>query len=165
MASGKYSDWLTKDGLLRIEGWARDGLTNEVIARKKIGINPDTLYRWKATYPEISEALKKGRAPSDVEVENALRDSAVGYWKTIREPIKVKTKRTLKDKGTIEEEHIEFIERDVYYPPNTTAMIFWLKNRRPDKWRDRQIETSTKDTDVEDLTALAELLNEPDTDN
>ena len=43
-------------------------------------------------------------------------------------------------------------------------MIFWLKNRRPDKWRDRQVETA-KDTDVEDLTSLAELLNEPDADD
>jgi hypothetical protein len=51
--------------------------------------------------------------------------------------VKVKTKRQLKDKGTIEEEHIEYVEEEVYIAPDTTAQIFWLKNRRPDKWRDK----------------------------
>lgn len=60
--------------------------------------------------------------------------------------MKVKTKRQLKDKGTIEEEHIEYVEEEVYIAPDTTAQIFWLKNRRPDKWRDKP-QTSAADTD------------------
>ena len=59
MAKGKYQEWLTPEGLLRIEGWARDGLIDEQIAHN-MGINPATLYDWKKKYPEISEALKKG---------------------------------------------------------------------------------------------------------
>lgn len=137
MASGKYADWLTTDGLLRIEGWARDGLTDEQIAKDKIGIGMTTYYRWQIEHREFREALKRGKAPVDTVVENSLLDSATGFWKTIKEPIKVKTKRQLAGKGTIEEEHIEFVEREVYFPPNVSAQIFWLKNRRPDKWRDR----------------------------
>lgn len=136
MAKGKYADWLTPDGLLLLEGWARDGLTDEQIARK-IGINPATLYKWLDKYGEIGKAIKKGKAPVDVEVENALLKKALGFSVKIKKPIKVRTKKQLKDKGTIEEERIEYAEEEIYIPPDTTAQIFWLKNRRPDKWRDK----------------------------
>ena len=70
MASGKYQEWLTEEGLLKIEGWARDGLTNEQIA-SNIGINRDTLYTWIKKYPDISDTLKKGKEVIDRQVENA----------------------------------------------------------------------------------------------
>ena len=82
----------------------------------------------------------------DIEVENALLKRATGYTVTIKKPIKVKTKRQLKDKGTIEEEHIEFVEEETYIAPDTTAQIYWLKNRRRDKWSDKP-QTSAADTD------------------
>lgn len=109
MAKGKYQRWLEPDGLLLLEGWARDGLTDEQLA-EKIGINPATLYDWKNKYPKISEALKRGKEVVDYEVENALLNKALGG--------------------------------------DTTAQIFWLKNRRPDKWRDRPIENTSGDTEV-----------------
>ena len=131
--------------MLRIEGWARDGLTDEQIAQN-MGINPATFYRWQNDHGEICEALKKGKAPVDIEVENALFKRATGYTVTVKKPVKVKTKRQLKDKGTIEEEHIELVEEEIYIAPDTTAQIYWLKNRRPDKWRDKP-QTSAADTD------------------
>ena len=127
---------MTDDGLLRIEGWARDGLTDEQIAHN-IGIAERTFTRWKETLPAIVAALKKGKAPADIVVENALFKSASGYYVTVKKPIKVKTKKQLANKGTIEEEKIEFVDEEMYIPPNPTAQIFWLKNRRPDKWRDK----------------------------
>lgn len=136
MASGKYVDWLTNDGLLLIEGWARDGLTDVQIAQN-IGISSSTFYAWRLKFPQISESLKKGKAPVDFEVENALLNKALGFTKTVKKAIKVKTKKQLAGKGTIEEEHIEYVDEEIYIPPDTTAQIFWLKNRRPDKWRDK----------------------------
>ena len=136
MAKGKYADWITPDGLLLLEGWARDGLTDEQIAHN-IGISTGTLYAWKNDHPEISEAIKKGKAPVDLEVENALLKKALGFTVTVKKPIKLKTKKQLKDKGTIEEERIEYADEEIYIPPETAAQIFWLKNRRPDKWRDK----------------------------
>ena len=59
MAKGKYEYWLTPEGLLRIQGWARDGLTDEQIA-ENMNIDTATLYRWKNKYCEICEALKRG---------------------------------------------------------------------------------------------------------
>ena len=76
MAKGKYQEWLTPEGLLKIEGWARDGLTDEQIA-EKIKITPSTLYEWKKRYSEISEALKKGKEVVDRQVENALLKRAL----------------------------------------------------------------------------------------
>lgn len=78
MAKGKYQEWLTPDGITRLEAWARDGLTDEQLAAK-IGITAATLYDWKNKYPEISEALKRGKEVVDIEVENALLKRALGY--------------------------------------------------------------------------------------
>ncbi|MFT8514817.1 MAG: helix-turn-helix domain-containing protein, partial [Lacticaseibacillus paracasei] len=60
MANGKYKEWITKEGLLKLQGWARDGLTDEQIAHN-VGIRRPTLYAWKNKYPDISDALKRGK--------------------------------------------------------------------------------------------------------
>lgn len=112
-----------------------------------MGIAAGTFYAWQKDHVEISEALKKGKAPVDIEVENALLKRARGYWVTVKKPVKVKTKRQLKNKGTIEEEHIEYVDEEVYIAPDTTAQIFWLKNRKPDKWRDRPVDVAAGEDD------------------
>lgn len=117
VAKGKYQKWLLKENLLLLEGWARDGLTDEQIA-KNIGITLSTFYEWKKKYSDFSESLKKGKEVVDYEVENALLSSAL--------------------------------------EGNTTAQIFWLKNRRPDKWRDKQKE----ETDITALNKLDNILKE-----
>ena len=99
MAKGVYKEWLEKDNLLLLQGWARDGLTDEQIAHN-MGITAKTLYEWKNKYSDIRDVLKKTKEVVDREVENALFKKA--------------------------------IEGD------TTAMIFWLKNRRPNAWRDKR---------------------------
>lgn len=76
MARGKFEYWLTEDGLTLLEGWARDGLTDEQIAHN-IGITAKTLYEWKNKYSDICEALKKGKEVVDYEVENALLNKAL----------------------------------------------------------------------------------------
>ena len=78
MAKGKYEEWLQPDNLLLLEGWKRNGLTDEQIA-KNMGINVATLYTWRNKYDKINNALKKGKEVVDLEVENALYKSAVGY--------------------------------------------------------------------------------------
>lgn len=75
---GRYEEWLTEDGLMQVEGWARDGLTDAQIAHN-IGITPKTICEWKNRFSEFREALKKGKAPVDIQVENALLKKALGY--------------------------------------------------------------------------------------
>ena len=134
---GKYNDWLTDSQLLRVKGWARDGLIDEQIAHN-MGIAYSTFRKWVEKYPEFADALKSGKEPVDIQVENALLKSALGYTIKLMKPIKVKTRKELKDKGTIEEEHIEYAEEEIHIPPQVTAQIFWLKNRKPLMWRDRR---------------------------
>lgn len=99
MAKGKYQKWLEPENLLRIEGWARDGLTDEDIAAE-MGISRSTLNDWKNKYPVISDTLKKGKDVVDRQVENALLKEALDG--------------------------------------NITAIIYWLNNRKPDKWRNKR---------------------------
>ena len=124
MANGKYQQWLEPEGLTLLEGWARDGLTDEQIS-VNIGINTSTLYDWKNKFPKISEALKKGKEVVDIQVENALLKRALGY-----EFQETRVEKSDKD-GT------KIIQTLKHIPADTTAQIFWLKNRRPDKWRDK----------------------------
>lgn len=118
MAKGKYEYWRTTDGLILLQGWARDGLTDEQIAHN-IGIRRTTLYDWKNKYLDINDALKKGKEIVDYEVENALLKRAK--------------------------------QGDV------TAQIFWLKNRRPEKWRDKV--QFTDETSLKKLDSLIEAID------
>jgi recombinational DNA repair protein RecR len=76
VAKGVYKEWLEKDNLLLLQGWARDGLTDEQIAHN-MGINVATLYRWKNEHSEIRDTLKKTKEVVDREVENALFKKAI----------------------------------------------------------------------------------------
>ena len=139
MAKGKYKEWLTEESLLRLEAWARDGLTDEQIA-DNIGIRRETLYDWKKKYPHISNALKRGKDVVDLQVENALLNKAQGITKTLIKPIKIKTVTYDNGKRVKEEEHIEYAEEEVFVPPDTVAQIFWLKNRKPNTWKDKPVD-------------------------
>ena len=125
IARGKYQEWLEQDNLLMIEGWARQGLTDEQIA-KNMGIKKSTFYDWLKKYPDISDSLKRGKAPVDFEVENALLKRAIGFeyeeTETIIEEIDGKQKKKVK--------RIKKVAL-----PETSAIIFWLKNRKPEQWR------------------------------
>ena len=139
MAKGKYQEWLTEESLLRLEEWARDGLTDEQIA-DNIGIRRETLYDWKKKYPHISNALKRGKDVVDIQVENALLNKAQGITKMLIKPIKIKTVTYDNGKRVKEEEHIEYAEEEVFVPPDTVAQIFWLKNRKPNTWKDKPVD-------------------------
>lgn len=121
-----------------IQGWARDGLTNAQIAHN-MGISRETLNQWEKRFPDISESLKKGKEVVDREVENALLKRALGYrYKEItQEPILNATT------GKIELHITKIVEKEII--PDTTAQIFWLKNRKPEEWRDkRQVESKVE---------------------
>ena len=102
MAKSKWND--IKDKLILIEGWARDGLTDEQIA-DKLGISKDTFYKYKKKYPDFSDSLKRGKEIIDYEVENALLKNALNgnitaqiFWLKNRKP------KQWKDKVDIEGE-------------------------------------------------------------
>ena len=127
----KYDEWLTPDGLLRLEAWARDGLTDEQIA-KNCGIGVRTLYTWKTVHQPIQQALKRGKELVDIEVENALYKRAMGY--TYEE--KTYERKQINEEGDMGMVLAKTVTKEVL--PDVTAQIFWLKNRKPAEWRDKQ---------------------------
>lgn len=122
----KVEDWLKDDNLLLIESWVRDGYKLKDIA-SKIGIDTQTLYRWKTEYHEIAEALSRGKELIDYKVENALLRSALGCV-TKRTKITT-TMRFGKVVETIKE------EEECEQPPNVKAIEMYLYNRSNGKWR------------------------------
>lgn len=127
----KVDEWLDNDSLIRLAGWARSGLTDAQIAHN-IGIRRETLIQWKKKYPNINNALKKSKEVVDFEVENALYKRAIGYDYDEEKSVTIQ-----KSDGSMEE-RFERVTKHV--PPDTTAQIFWLKNRKPAEWRDKREE-------------------------
>lgn len=130
----KYAAWLTDEGLSKLEAWARDGLTDEQISHN-MGVARATLAKYKTLYPAIDEALKKGKEVVDIAVENALFKRAMGYeyQETTRERVKVSGPDGEVEYGM---KVTKIVTKQV--APDVTAQIFWLKNRKPKEWRDRQ---------------------------
>ena len=159
MAKSKAEKWLEPDGLLRIEGWARDGLTEEQIA-KNMGVSRSTLSDYKVKYPDIVRAIKNSKEVADREVENALFNKATGYTVKLKKPMKVRHVEYDEQTGKkiAEYERIEYIEEEVHAPADTTAQIFWLKNRKSNEWRDK-----VTVTDESSLEKLDELISSIDT--
>lgn len=149
MTLGKERDskvdyWLTDDGLILIEAWARDGyLLNEIADR--MGIERYTLSKWRKRYPEIAQALNTGKELVDYKVENALLKSALGY--TTKE-IKVTLGKKVVN-GEVFEVLKETTTREV--APNVTACMAWLNNRKHDQWkrnRDKVLELDEEDSNI-----------------
>lgn len=117
------------------------GFTDEELA-KFFGVAASTLYLWKSTHKEFSEAIKIGGAPCDDRVERSLFQRATGYV--------IQSEKVFNANGKVlrakTQEHV---------PPDTGAAIFWLKNRRKDQWRDK---TETGFTDP-DGAPMAPILN------
>lgn len=130
----KYEKWKEPDKQILLEGWARAGLTDEQIA-KNIGISRKTLSEWKKKYGYIGDTLKKGKEIVDLEVENALLKRALGYTTT---ETKVRS---------VNGDEIETFTTTKEVPPDVTAIIYWLNNRRSDTWRNKpkeQIDSTVK---------------------
>lgn len=109
------------------------GATDEDLANF-FGVSVQTIHNWTDRHPEFVESRKKGKAHADAKVAESLYRRAIGYE---HEAVKITTHAET-GHTTI----TPYIER---YPPDTTAAIFWLKNRRPDLWRDKQVQEHTGD--------------------
>ncbi|WP_249525996.1 transposase [Fusobacterium nucleatum] len=133
IAKSKYETDV-KSRLIEIEAWKRDGLTDEQICNN-LNISIQTFYTYKSKYIEFFEAIKKGKEVADIEVENALFKRAIGY----------KYKEVIKEVKEIDGKKSTYIkEVTKEMPGDVAAQIFWLKNRKPSKWKDKQ------DIDIED---------------
>ena len=148
MARGKMESWLSSKQLALIEGWARRGLSEEQIAHN-MGISRTTLYKWRKKSPRLAEAIGNGKEVADVEVENALFRKACGY-----DVVEVVSERQWNQK---EKKYETIVTKTIkkHIAADVNAQTFWLKNRRPETWRDKREVVS--DSAVNILSAATEV--------
>lgn len=114
----------------QVQKLCRLGATDKEIA-DFFNVVESTVNLWKTQYPEFSESIKAGKIDADANVAQRLYERAMGFEHDSEE-IKVVS---VGNNGGSEVERVPI--RKVY-PPDSTAAIFWLKNRRPKDWRDKQ---------------------------
>lgn len=134
--------WLSEDGLTLIQAWSRDGLKMQQIA-DRMGVRYDILHRWKEKYPEIKEAMKRGKEIVDYMVENALLKAALGY--------ETKEIKVTLGKKVINGEAYQVLKETTtkQVGPNTVACLAWLNNRKHEQWkrnRDNCVEYDAEDS-------------------
>lgn len=123
------------------ESLARRGCTDDELA-EAFGISVRTLYRWKNAHTKFCHALNECRSKADEAVVNSLYMKATGQC----------VKKTVKKRQSLDPDghKVSLVEETVdYLPPDTTAMIYWLKNRQPALWRDRPSVEQAKADDAE----------------
>lgn len=118
--------WRSPQKLELLKCWARDFSLTDIAA--KIGVSIQTLKAWRDKYPEIEEAISEGKEIVDYRVENALLKVALGYTTT-----DVKTIISPPDKNGNRAIRVEKTEKEI--PPNPTAIMCWLNNRKPEQWK------------------------------
>lgn len=136
--NSKVDEWLKEEKLELLSCWARDFTLSDIA--KRIGVSEKTLITWRKTYPEIEQAIKDGKEIVDYRVENALLKVALGYTTT-----DVKTIISPPDKNGNRAIRVEKTEREV--PPNPTAIMCWLNNRKPKQWKRNRDMMHTEDKD------------------
>ena len=161
-AKGKYEYWLTEDGLILLSAWARDGATDEDIA-KNIGIAPATLYEWKKRFPEISEALKKNKELADIVIENELYESCKGRTVTIKKPIKVKKVRVTEKGERFETEVIEYADEEVHIPliPRRRYSGLKTEDRIGGETSQRKKKTDSVQELLKGIQTMADIIRKP----
>lgn len=134
---GRIGAW-NDNMLIRVYQLCLLGLTDKQIAIA-FGVNVTTIDNWKQNKPDFLKAMQEGKYPADGEVVHTMFQKATGYTRTEIQSIPNKV-REYDEKGKVKKEYTEIIEIsvEVYYPPDTVAGIFWLKNRQRAIWADVQ---------------------------
>jgi hypothetical protein len=115
------------------------------------GVSVRTIANWKDEFSDFLQALKDGKTASDAKVANSLYHRARGYRWQEQQAIKVKEIEYANGKKAREIERVELVDVERTVPPDTTACIFWLKNRRSADWRDK-----TEHHHTHDVTKLSD---------
>lgn len=151
---GRKSKYFThvKPRLEQIAAWCRNegALDKDIV--KRLGVGMSNYMRYKLDYSELREALKS-KDEVDNMVENALLKRALGFKEKVRKPMKIRV-----DQYT---ESVVYVDEETYYPPDTTAQIYWTKNRRRDKWANSDrlelaASSATQSETNEVLTSMSE---------
>lgn len=130
------------------------GATDEELAQA-FDVSTRTIYRWKNAHPEFCQAISVGKEAADARVERSLYQMATGTYVKQQQAVKVKT-------GQYTEE-IKIVEVETFMAPEVPAAQFWLKNRRPEQWREvsRQEQSGVDGKPIEQKTVIEWVVKEP----
>ncbi len=142
--------------LQEIKSWARDGATDEDIA-KKLRIAISTFYEYKKEFAEFSESLTPARVYDD-EVVNSLHKNTLGGVVKLKKPVKCKKRFYENGRLVREEEIIEMADEEIYVHPDTVAQMYWLNNRLPTKWKAKPIDNSGEKSGKEALDSIVSAI-------
>lgn len=145
----EYTKWITEDGLLKIKCWARDGYSNNQIA-EMMGVKRQTLLRWKNDFSVINDALEEGRKPVALKIEDAF------YRRCMYDQIEEVTEEEKDGKNGLEK--VKKVSKKTILP-DTTAMIFALKNLMPEKYKDRHETVISTKISQEDIDCVEDFIN------
>lgn len=118
-----------------IKSMARNDTSKKEIA-KALGVSYNTLLKYQSDYPLLKDALSFSKTMSDLEVEAALFEKAIGYTVVEEIPQKLKNSTYIEGKKN-EQEEIEIIKVEKKIPADLSALKFWLERRCPEKWTDK----------------------------
>lgn len=164
----RIAEWEKPEKIELLTAWARDGLSMEQIAHK-MGISKKTLYSYMDSSLHILHSLRKGKEESDSEVENTLFKKCNGFIQEVIKPIKIKKAEYDPETGKkiCEYDEIVYVNDQIYVPPDTVAIKYYLSNRKPDKWKDKIEQNIEQKVDAEiehsgGVVLLAPRLEEDD---
>ena len=143
MPAGRPTDY-DPDILPKLPLLVDSGATDTEVA-DALGVSVRTVYRWKNEHPEFRQALKLTKDQADERVETSLFRRATGY--------EIDAVKIFCGKGG----RVTKVPYQEHVPPDTTAMIFWLKNRRPAEWRDKIEQEITGDAKFLPITYIQAL--------
>ena len=119
-----------KTDMKLVEKLYKAGLDDSQVAGI-IDVTEQTINNWKNAHPKFFESLKDWKLEADAKVEVSLYKSALGFTTKHKKAVVVSDG---KDCGS----HIEMVEEENQHPPNSTSIIYWLKNRKPREWADKK---------------------------
>ena len=139
---GKCAKWLEPEGLKEVEALAATHTDGEM--SKALGCAPSTYFKWLKTYPQMAEAVERGRTGAQAEkavqaVEASLFERCIGGVHNVAKAMKIRTVEYDEATGrrVRETERIELATEQVYVPADVGAIKFFLTNRAPEKWKNR----------------------------
>ena len=126
---------------------AKEGMADKKIA-KRLGIADSTFRKYMKEHPELGYTLRQAKERADSEIENALFKKATGFKMSVKKPYKIKNVEYKDGKKVFEKEEVILAEEEVYIHPDTSAQVFWLKNRKPVQWNEKQEANAEKEIEV-----------------
>lgn len=149
MPAGRPTDYREEYNELAYE-YCLLGHTDAELA-KAFEVDETTINNWKLRYPEFFESIKRGKEIADSKVAASLYHRALGYS---HPDVEIKVVSDGQGLGS----SIEKVDVIKHYPPDPTSAIFWLKNRQPKKWRDKQ-EHGFTDEEGKDVKPVINIYN------